>query len=71
LGHIVSVDKENTALVIPNAIQVRLFNGKKLFFSSFVNRDACHAELELELKKLMKEKNKAPSLNSAQRGIMN
>jgi len=70
LGHIVSVDKENTAKVIPNAIQIRLFNGKKFFFSSFVNRESCHVELEAELKKFLKEKNRNDSLTKAQRGIM-
>jgi len=49
--HIVSIEKMNTARLIPNAMEIRTIHGKKLVFQSFVNRDQCFDILEGELKK--------------------
>lgn len=45
LRDITSITKEKTALVIPNAIQVVVDGGEKLFFTSFVTRDATYMML--------------------------
>eukprot|EP00039_Didymoeca_costata_P027891 m.19419 g.19419 ORF g.19419 m.19419 type:complete len:706 (+) comp6577_c0_seq1:124-2241(+) len=39
---IVSIKKENTALFIPNAIQISLKTTQKFTFASFLNRDRCY-----------------------------
>ncbi|KAL7669148.1 hypothetical protein ACOME3_009814 [Neoechinorhynchus agilis] len=36
---IVAITKEKTAMVIPNAIEIRMKDGKKYFFASFTSRD--------------------------------
>ncbi|OXA60808.1 GRAM domain-containing protein 1B [Folsomia candida] len=45
LRDVTSITKEKTALVIPNAIQVIVDCGDKLFFTSFVTRDATYLML--------------------------
>jgi len=43
------VKKENTALVVPNAINVKLWDGTDYFFQSFVSRDQCFDALQLRI----------------------
>ncbi|TMW55100.1 hypothetical protein Poli38472_013862 [Pythium oligandrum] len=39
---IVAMEKKNTALIVPNAIEITAQNGEKTFFTSFVFRDECY-----------------------------
>ena len=41
LKDIAKVEKENTALVIPNAVRIYMINGEEHFFGSFIERDHC------------------------------
>ena len=36
------IEKENTAVVIPNAIRVYMINGEEILFGSYIDRDPCY-----------------------------
>ena len=40
------IERENTAVVIPNAIRVYLSSGEEILFSSFIDRDPCYSLLD-------------------------
>eukprot|EP00027_Filamoeba_sp_ATCC50430_P018208 CAMPEP_0168572432 /NCGR_PEP_ID=MMETSP0413-20121227/17935_1 /TAXON_ID=136452 /ORGANISM="Filamoeba nolandi, Strain NC-AS-23-1" /LENGTH=243 /DNA_ID=CAMNT_0008605489 /DNA_START=217 /DNA_END=948 /DNA_ORIENTATION=+ len=69
LSQIVSFEKAFTSGVLPNAIDIKTIQGKKLFFSGIVNRDSVLATIEAQHRKVLKSE-KENKVNNTQRNIL-
>ncbi|KPP66929.1 hypothetical protein Z043_114521, partial [Scleropages formosus] len=70
VANVRAVKKQNTALVVPNALSVRTADGEKYLFTSLRNRESCYKLLcSVCLHVEDRSANSSPQVSSAENGL--